>query len=175
MNDYSLSLFSLAKEENLLEEIYQEIRLLTILFNEDDVVSFLEDKFISSCEKKKIINKVFKSKNKYINNFINIVVDDGKEEFLLEMFENFIKLYLKEKNIVKGFVYGAEIANEELKKLEEVISKKINKNVVLEFRQDVSLICGYKVVVDNKLYDNSYKTKLTKLKNKLLEEGVACD
>ena len=94
---------------------------------------------------------------------------------MIEIFDSYNSLYYKEKNIVEGIIYGLEIGNEKINELEEVFSRKLKKRVVLKFKQDVSLIGGYKVIVDNKLYDNSYKNKLNKLKDKLLEEGEVND
>jgi F-type H+-transporting ATPase subunit delta len=171
MNEYSLSLFTLGKEENLLDVFYDEIKVLLNVFEEERVTCFLENKFIKIDDKKDVINKVLKDVNKYLVNFINLVIDDRKEDNLLEMFANFNELYYKEKNIVVGTVYGLEIDENRIKILEDVYSKKMNKKVVLMFKQDLELIGGYKVIVDNKLYDNSYKSKLNNLKKKLLEEG----
>lgn len=175
MNEYALSLFSLAKEENLLDVFFSEVNSLIDVFKDKKINDFFSNKFIKVKEKKEIVNNTFNGLNKYLLNFINIIIDDCKEENMNEIFSNFNELYFKEKNIVKGIVYGLEIDKDKISKLEETLSNKLNKKVILEFKQDISLIGGYKVVVDNKLYDNSYKNKLDNLKNKLLKEGDFSD
>lgn len=175
MNEYSLSLFTLGKEENMLDDFYGEVRCLLKVFKDEDINEFLESKFYSKRSKKEIISNCINGINKYLSNFINIVIDEGKEENLVKIFNAFNELYYKDKNILKGIVYGIRLEEEKLVVLEETFSKKLNKKVVLEFREDSSLIGGYKVIIDNKLYDNSYKNKLTKLKDKLLKEGELDD
>ena len=175
MNEYALSLFSLAKEENLLDIFYNETKFLIEIFKDEELLNFIIDKFIRNSDKKKAINNGLNSINRYLLNFINIIIDDNREDDLIEIFDSFNSLYYKEKNIVEGIIYGLEIGNEKINELEEVFSRKLKKRVVLKFKQDVSLIGGYKVIVDNKLYDNSYKNKLNKLKDKLLEEGEVND
>lgn len=171
MNDYSSSLFLLGKEENLLDVFYEELKSLIEVFKDKDFSEFFNNKLIKTSEKKEVINKHFKDIHKYIFNFLNILVDEKKEDELMDIFNSFVELYFNEKGIVKGLVYGLEIDNDKIKKLEEIFSDKLDKKVILEFKQDISLLGGYKVLVDNKLYDNSYKNKLNKLRDKLLEEG----
>ena len=175
MNEYSLSLFTLGKDEGLLDAFYNEINDFMRVLKEEEILSFLTNKFIKCKEKKEVINKTLKDLNKYLLNFINIVIDDGKEDYFPEICSDFNELYFKEKNIVKGIVYGLNLEKEKIEKLEETLSHKLDKKVVLEFKRDISLLGGYKVIVDNKLYDNSYSSKLNNLKNKLLEEGEIND
>lgn len=169
--EYSLSLFTLGKEENLLDNFYNEIKDLIEVFKDKEISFFLDNRFINSEDKKKVLSDVLKKTHKYINNFVNVVIDDFKEADLVDIFECFIELYYKEKRITKGKVYGVSLDDSKLKELEEVLSKKLNKTVLLDFIKDESLIGGYKILVDNKLYDNSYKRKLDNLKDNLLKEG----
>lgn len=170
-SEYASALFNLGKEENILDNFYNEIKLLIEIFKDNEIDSFISNKFVNSSNKKSILDKYLKDINKYLINFINIIIDDNKEEYLIDIFDEFNELYYKEKNISKGIIYGLEIDDDKIKKLEEVFTKKLNKKVILSFKQDISLIGGFKVIVDNKLYDNSYKTKLNNLKKELLKEG----
>lgn len=170
-SEYASALFNLGKEENILDDFYNEIKVILDILKDKEIREFIENKFINNNEKKKILDKYLEKGNKYLVNFINIIIDDNKDEYLIDILDEFNELYYKEKNISKGIIYGLEIDEDKIKKLEEVFTKKLNKKVVLCFKQDVSLIGGFKVIVDNKLYDNSYKTKLNNLKKKLLKEG----
>lgn len=169
--EYSLSLFMLGKEENLLDSFYNDVKELIEVFKDKKISLFLDNRFINREEKKKVLNDTLKGIHKYVNNFINVVIDDDKESELAEIFEEFIELYYKEKKITKGKVYGVSLEENKLKELEKVLSEKLSKTVILDFIKDESLIGGYKIIVDNKLYDNSYKRKLENLKNNLLKEG----
>lgn len=170
-SEYSNSLFVLGKEENLLDSFYSDIKNLLAIFKNEEINKFLENRFIKIDEKKKILEDVLKEINIYVKNFINIIIEDNKTGEILDILEGFIELYYKEKNISKGKVYGLSLEKEKLKILEKKLSEKLNKTILLDFVKDDSLIAGYKVIVDNKLYDNSYKKKLDNLKNSLLKEG----
>ena len=174
-SEYASALFNLGKEENILDDFYNEIKVLLDILKDKEIKEFIENKFINNNEKKNILDKHLNKVNKYLVNFINIIIDDNKDEYLIDILDEFNELYYKEKNISKGIIYGLEIDEDKIKKLEEVFTKKLNKKVVLCFKQDVSLIGGFKVIVDNKLYDNSYKTKLNNLKKELLKEGESND
>jgi len=170
-SEYAFSLFTLGKEENLLDDFYNDVKALLNVFKDKDINLFLENRFIKGEEKKNLLKDTLKEINKYIINFINIVIDDNKIDEIKDILENFIEFYYKEKNISKGVVYGISLDSYRLKELEDKLSKKLNKTILLEFIKDDSLIGGYKVVVDNILYDNSYKRKLDNLKENLLKEG----
>lgn len=174
-SEYASALFNLGKEENILDDFYNEIKVLLDILKDKEIKEFIENKFINNNEKKNILDKHLNKVNKYLVNFINIIIDDNKDEYLIDILDEFNELYYKEKNISKGIIYGLEIDEDKIKKLEEVFTKKLNKKVILYFKQDVSLIGGFKVIVDNKLYDNSYKTKLNNLKKELLKEGESND
>ena len=115
MSDYSSSLFLLGKEENLLDIFYEEISSLIEIFKDKEFANFFNNKLIKTSVKKEVINKHFKDIHKYIFNFLNIIIDEKKEDNLMDIFNGFIELYFNEKGIVKGLVYGLEIYNDKIK------------------------------------------------------------
>lgn len=174
-NEYSMCLFTLGKEENLLDVFYNEIKALKEVFKEENINDFINNRFIKDKDKKEVLSKSLKGCHKYVSNFIYLTIDDNKIDEIIDIFEGFIDLYYKEKNIVLGTVYGISITDSKLKELEKKLSDKLNKTILLDFKKDSNLIGGYKVIVDNKLYDNSYKKKLENLKENLLKEGELND
>ena len=161
----------MGKEENLLDIFYDEINSIIEIFKDKEINEFINDRFIKVKDKKNLLNRVLKDINKYILNFINLIIDDDKTYEIEEILNGFKELYYRENNVVNGIVYCLEIDEDKIRKLEEIFGEKLKKKVCLKFKKDISLIGGYKVVVDNKLYDNSYKNKLDKLESKLLKEG----
>ena len=58
-------------------------------------------------------------------------------------------------------------SQDELKKIEEAISTKTKKKVLLKQMIDTTLIGGIKVEIDNHIYDNSLSYKMGLLKQEL--------
>ena len=95
MNDFSSSLFLLGKEENLLDVFYEEINSLMEVFKDKEFANFFDNKLIKTNEKKEVIKKHFKDVHKYVFNFLNIIIDEKKEDELMDVFNDFIELYFE--------------------------------------------------------------------------------
>ena len=76
-------------------------------------------------------------------------------------------------HIKEGIIYSTEIlSHEQIKKVEDKLSKIINAKVELTNQIDEKLIGGIKVIVDEKVFDGSIKNKLEKLKSTLISGGI---
>ena len=61
---------------------------------------------------------------------------------------------------------------DQIEKVEKAISKQIEKNVKLENKIDESLLAGVKVVINNVVWDGSYKAKLKIIKENLINGDI---
>ena len=66
------------------------------------------------------------------------MIDDQKEECLVEIFNSYNELYYKEKNIVKGIVFGLEIDEVKLSKLEKTFSNRLK--ISLSFKLSINCL-----------------------------------
>ena len=66
-----------------------------------------------------------------------------------------------------------DLTKDEVKLIEKSIGDKLNETVILKVVKDYSLIAGIKVIVNDKIFDNSIIYKLTELKNTLRKVGDA--
>jgi F-type H+-transporting ATPase subunit delta len=84
--------------------------------------------------------------------------------------KSFIGLCNKKLGIEEGLVYTPyALSDEQLKDVEKAMSEKENKTIVLRQIIDESLIGGIKVQINTRVYDDSIKNKVEKLRSKLLE------
>ena len=80
---------------------------------------------------------------------------------------------LKEVNfgILEGILYANyDISVQEVKEVEDALSKKENKTIRLRVVNDPSLIGGIKVEINNRVFDGSIKNKVALLKKELLRK-----
>ena len=167
---YAIALLQIAKEKKCNYEYRQEIMSILSAFEScDDLLNLLDSPLISKKEKKEVIAKLLDTQQyDDIKNFILIIPDNSREKELLNILKEFISLSNQEDGIAEGIIYSVEkLSKNEIARIEEVISNKLNKKIVLKNKLDSSLIGGIKVSIDGHVFDGTIKTKLKDLKKKL--------
>src|SRR5665213_1626828 len=92
---YAKSLIDLAKEQNKLEEVYDDIKLLdNIIKTNRDFVSVLKSPIIKEDKKDKIIEAVTNGRiNILTSSFIKLLAGKGREANLPEIISSYIEQY----------------------------------------------------------------------------------
>ena len=98
---------------------------------------------------------------------MNNAINQKHTELLL--IQDFLAYYYRIKGIGFGVVYSVRpLEKEHIEKLEVAIGNELEQKVVLENKLDESLIGGFKIVINNNVWDGSYRSKLKDLKSSLL-------
>ena len=170
---YANGLFSIALEENKVDLYRKRIKMIKNVFEEnDDFLHLLSSCFISNEEKDEIIDKVFKSEEEYIRNFIKIIFINKRGNCLIKILNEFIKTCNENLNIKDGVIYSInKLSNEQIEKIQESLSTRLNCKVELTNSLDEKLLGGVKVSIEDKIFDGSIKNKLEKLKESLISGG----
>ena len=170
---YANGLFSIALEENKVDLYRKRIKMIKNVFEEnDDFLHLLSSCFISNEEKDEIIDKVFKSEEEYIKNFIKIIFINKRGNCLIKILNEFIKTCNENLNIKDGVIYSVnKLSNEQIEKIQESLSTRLNCKVELTNSLDEKLLGGVKVSIEDKIFDGSIKNKLEKLKESLISGG----
>jgi ATP synthase F1 delta subunit len=87
-------------------------------------------------------------------------------------FGRIIKVYKslveKEEGVSYGTVYSVvKLSDERIAELEEQTSKLLQMNVKLENELDPSLLAGFKILVEGKIIDASYRKKFDELASQM--------
>ena len=144
---YGGSLYELAAEEHLEEEILSEMKEIRALFRENP--------------------------EPYLVNFIKLLC----EKNLLREFggcqEAFQRRYYAAHNIAEAVVTSAASLSKEQ---EELLKKKLEtmsgKTVVMELKTDPSVLAGVRVELDGKLFDGTVKGRLSELSRRISDTVV---
>ena len=168
---YSVALFSLKRDENQLIDSQLEIKeLIKVLKENPDFLTLLDSSYKEFNEKEEIVDKVFKSLDEEVRNFIKIVVRNHRAMYLLEIFEEFNSLVNEYRGVKEGLVYSTEALSEDaLNKLNSKISEVEEMPTELINIIDPSLIGGVKVVINDHIYDGSIKHHIDNMKVSLLK------
>ena len=167
---YAEALFQIGEEENLTDMMYQELSdVVNLIKLNQDFFSVLKSPVISKKEKISLIDNIFENKiNINIKNFLKILIEQDRISFILDISDSYKELLNEKHNILEGFVISAiPMKKEEIKELEEKLSKKYNKNVTLENKVDKSILGGVLVRLGNEEIDGTVKTRLDKMKEQL--------
>lgn len=178
MNDlysrYAIAFVELAKESKLdLYSLRNETNVLTQIFKKElRLTRFLSLNSIKLECKYEVIDNVFKDFNHLLINFIKLIVSKNRSAFIYDIFKETLKEFDSYLTIEKGVVYSStKLSEENLNKLKKALEKKINKTLDLTNVVDESIIGGFKICLENSIYDSTINTRLNKLKETLLKGG----
>jgi len=156
---YAKSLLDLAVEQNQLDAVYADVKLLrTITKSNPDFVSVLKSPVINNEKKQQIINAILDGRICNLTAlFIQLLVRKTRESNLPEIVKAFVEQYntLKDIHHVKITTAFPLSAEGEQVILNKVRSNTSIQNIELETAVEEELIGGFKLEVGGKLVDAS--------------------
>ena len=164
---YAMAFLEVAIEDNKVEQYLKEANQLIEIFNENnDLIRLLKDYGLSIQNKKDIIDECFKDRlSEHLINLIYVVLDNKRGGYIKDILVGFSTLASEKLGIKHGIIFTTiKLELDEIRKIEEKISKKINAKVTLVNKIDNDLIGGFKIVVGDYILDDSIKNRLLKLK-----------
>jgi F-type H+-transporting ATPase subunit delta len=170
---YSLALFELSEENNLLSQIEdQSLSLLNLTNQSDDFYNLIKDPTISQEDLSKVINEIAEN-NKFENlfkNFLNFLIQKRRFFFIEQILKSFIDTCSKKRGELKAELKSAKnLSSDEITKITELLTKNFNSKIKLNYKHDESLIGGLVVQVGSTMVDTSIKNKLQQIENKMIE------
>lgn len=172
---YATALLEIAKENNLLDEIYQEFEVVVHeLTKEKKMWELMTSAQVEKKEKEKILEKVFKKRiNKYLYNFLMILLKENRFFELELIFLAFKESYLSEKNILEASVLSAiKLTDDHMKKVQEQLEKRTRKKVIVKNIIEESILGGLVIYIGGQIIDGSVRNQLNVLRSKLQNIGL---
>jgi F-type H+-transporting ATPase subunit delta len=172
-NRYSLALFELASESNLLNQIEENSSaLINLILNNDDFNNLIKDPTISNEILTNIINKIseiFKLENLF-KNFLSFLIIKRRFFYVQQILNSFIEICSKKRGELKAEIRSAKkLTQEEITKITDELSKNFNSKIKLNYNHEQSLIGGLVVQVGSTMIDTSIKNKLKQIENRMIE------
>ncbi len=170
---YSLALFELSEENNLLSQIEdQSSSILTLIGQSEDFANLIKDPTTSQENLLKIIN-IISEKNKFeslFKNFLSFLIQKRRFFFVERILKSFIDTCSRKRGELKAELKSAkELSNEEIIKITEELTKNFDSKIKLNYKYDKSLIGGLVVQVGSTMVDTSIKNKLQQIENRMVE------
>ena len=172
-NRYSLALFELAEENNLLSQIEnQSLSMLNLINQSNDFYSLIKDPTINQEDLSKVIN-IIVEKNKFdtlFKNFLNFLIQKRRFFFIESILESFIETCSIKRGELKAELKSAKnLSSDEITKITELLTKNFSSKIKLNYKHDESLIGGLVVQVGSTMVDTSIKNKLQQIENRMIE------
>ena len=158
--NYAKVLFELKVDEEIVA-VSKEI-----LLKNTELVEALENPTIKREQKHAVIEKLF---DKAICSFLKLLCDHNMIEHVADIFEAYEEISLENKKMIKAkFSFVTRPSEAQIQGIKQMICKKYNKkDVLLQLKEDASLVGGFVLKVGDIEYDRSIKGKLLDLQKTL--------
>ena len=163
---YAKSVFELAKEKGILEEVREDMIMIDSACDERDFLLFLKSPLINARKKQKVVDAVFKGQysSELTPHLVEIVIRKHREQYLHYVATSFLELYDREKHITRGeLVSAAPLSDAQLTEIKKIIEEKTGDSFDFVQTIDPELIGGFILKVGGQLFDGSIASSLQQL------------
>lgn len=168
---YSSAMFELAQEQNILELMEEQLGYVaSVMVDQPELRSFLENPIVTEDAKIKLISKIFDSSiDKVALHFIYVMIKRGRYRYIASAIEAFIKKSRAARGILEATVTVAEPITADVEaSVQAKLREATGKDVILSVRQDPSIMGGIVIQVGDKRIDGSVARRLEELEKSLL-------
>ncbi|HKL09173.1 MAG TPA: ATP synthase F1 subunit delta [Bacteroidales bacterium] len=169
---YAKSLFLLAKEKNLVDEIKNDIELIFQALHEiPELIVLLEHPVVKISRKSAVLTDLFNEKiHEYTSAFLQLVIKNKRENHLKGMLRNYIDLYRQFKGIKTAEITTAiKLSDKEINEITKAIGQQFKTTVELKQKVNEDIIGGVIIEIENKQLDLSVAHYLERLKKEMLD------
>ena len=170
---YSLALFELSEENNILGQIEdQSSSVINLIDQSKDFSNFIKDPTSSQEDLLKVIYKISEN-NQFENllkNFLSFLIRKRRFFYIERILKSFIEICSRKRGELKAELKSAKkLSNEEIIKITDELTKNFSSKIKLNYKHDESLIGGLVVQVGSTMVDTSIKNKLQQIENRMIE------
>ncbi|MBN6187065.1 F0F1 ATP synthase subunit delta [Aneurinibacillus sp. BA2021] len=172
---YAQALYEVASEKQAIDITESELLQITDVINQSGELNMLlTHPKVTAQEKKEMVNELFGGKvSDTTLNFLNLLLDRGREEELNNITKHFIALSNEARGYAEATVVTAKpLTEEELQNVADQFGQKVNKKLRVAAKVDPSIVGGIIVRIGDRLYDGSIKGKLARFTQQIKQAQV---
>jgi len=172
---YTKALFNLALEKDQLTVVANDFEKIKQILNEEDKIrKVLFSPVLKKSAKKSAAKSLFTEfLHPLTNNFIQLIIDSGRESYLNAFIRHYTRLYREYSGITHAVITTAvPISKQMLDKIEKIMAEKDFKGLDLEQNTKEDILGGFILRIDDMQYDGSIATNLNKIKTTLKQTSV---
>ncbi len=170
---YSLALYELAEETNVVSEIEKQVEaLLSTIIKSPDLDFFIKNPTTKKEDQESIIKQISNkfNLNELLSKFLCYLIYKRRFFYVEKILSDFIETCSKKRGEIKAELIAAkDLSKDEIKKIESNLLSTFDAKIKLNFKKDPSLIGGLIIQVNSTMIDTSIRSKLQKIEIKMLE------
>jgi F-type H+-transporting ATPase subunit delta len=163
---YSRSLFEVAKENDSLDEIHDQLgEFADALADNRDLQLFFFSPYFSSTEKAEGVRKVVTGGNEHFTRFLELLAERHRLPVIFRIRRAFDALWAKENKLLPVEIKSAvELSEDTVKKIAKRIEEATGQKIELTKVVDPDVVAGLVIQVGNRVLDASVRARLEQLR-----------
>jgi len=170
---YSLALYELAEEANMLSEIeVHSSSIISLISLCEDFKSLIKDPTNNKEDQLNALNKISEQYklNELLTKFLSFLISKRRFFYVDKILKNFAETCSVKKGELKAELTSAkDLSENEINNIKEELTKNFSSKIKLNYKHDTSLIGGLIVQVGSTMVDTSIKNKLQQIENRMIE------
>ena len=170
---YSLALYELAIEANILSEIeVHSASIINLIALSEDFKSLIKDPTNNKDDQLNALNKISEQYklNGLLKIFLSFLISKRRFFYVDKILKSFIEICSIKRGELKAELTSAkDLTENEVNSIKEELTKNFSSKIKLNYKHDASLIGGLIVQVGSTMVDTSIKNKLQQIENRMIE------
>ena len=170
---YSLALYELATEANVLSEVeVHSASIVNLILSSEDFNSLIKDPTNTKEEQLNVLSKISEQYklNELLSKFLSFLITKRRLFYVDEILKSFAETCSIKRGELKAELTSAkDLTESEINSIKEDLTKNFSSKIKLNYKHDTSLIGGLIVQVGSTMIDTSIKNKLQLIENRMIE------
>ena len=170
---YSLALYEVATEANMLSEIeVHSASIINLIASSEDFKSLIKDPTNNKEDQFNALNKISEQYklNPLLTKFLSFLIFKRRFFYVDKILKSFGETCSIKRGELKAELTSAkDLSENEINNIKEELTKNFSSKIKLNYKHDASLIGGLIVQVGSTMVDTSIKNKLQQLENRMIE------
>ena len=170
---YSLALYELAIEANILSEIEaHSASIINLIASSEDFKSLIKDPTNNKEDQLNALSKISEQYklNELLTKFLSFLISKRRFFYVDKILKSFVETCSIKRGELKAELTSAkDLTENEINNIKEELTKNFSSKIKLNYKHDASLIGGLIVQVGSTMVDTSIKNKLQQIENRMIE------
>jgi len=169
---YAKAIFQIAVEQNQIEEVSNDMNLISRTVNEsNDFDNLINSPVVNHDKKSSIFQEIFgENISKLTMDFALLLIKKGRDSIVDDIAHRFVELYNEKNNRLPVKITTAiELDNNSKDNVSKKIHDVTGKTILGNFLIDENIKGGIKVQIDDWVYDATLETQLNDIHEKLIK------
>jgi len=170
---YSLALYELAVEVNMLNEIeVHSASIIDLISSSENFKSLTKDPTNDKEDQFNALNKISEQYklNELLTKFLSFLISKRRFFYVDKILKSFVEICSIKRGELKAELTSAkDLTENEVNNIKEELTKNFSSKIKLNYKHDASLIGGLIVQVGSTMVDTSIRNRLQQIENRMIE------